>query len=331
MTKFLALLCVLFTGYVPSAHATKGFIQVSDGQELYVDYERAESGKPTVVLLNGLTYSTEYWDSFVKELQGNGFGILRYDMKGMGKTMLHDRLPVNYSVPHTDQVAELKSLLDTLKIKKVYVLGLSYGGGIAVAFGNSYPKYVAGLILMAPFTEPLKSSDDWIRSQITMTRIAQPWNPSTDDELYDFFLRQFIYTTYPSAEVSVLENPYKLEGVFRLVQGIRKFLAAEHANRLPKNSVHLMIANEDQYIPKQVLKNFWNAIPETARASRIDISLTEHKMPESIPYFSAAWTKEILAGNELLSGGRVFEGSTANNKAVSGSQVIDLSKKGGKQ
>ncbi len=40
----------------------------------------------------------------------------------------------------------------------------------------------------------------------------------SDDDLYDLFLHQIVYATYPQAEPIVLENPFKLEATYRLVQ-----------------------------------------------------------------------------------------------------------------
>lgn len=304
------------------------FITLDSGDRLFVDYKEPKGDSPTIVLLHGLTYSNKSWDAFVDGLSAinSDVGILRYDMKGMGETLLDRSLPVNYPIPYEDQVKDLSLLLKKLQLKKVHLLGLSYGGGIGIAFANQYPEMIHSLILMAPFTEPVKQQDEWIKLQVSVARASNPWNPATDDELYDFFLRQFVYSTYPSAEPTILENPYKLEAVYRMAQGVRKLLAKEHVKNLPAGSVHLMVANEDQYIPKTILDSFWKNIPKEKRASRILISTTEHKMPEAIPLFSSSWVNEILKGNEKISEGKSFEGSTLKQNAKSGSTVIDLSR-----
>jgi pimeloyl-ACP methyl ester carboxylesterase len=302
------------------------FVKITAAQELYVDYIKAAPGKPTLVLLNGLTYSARSWDSFVRAFEklDTGVGLLRYDMLGMGKTLLNDELPVHYAVPHATQVTQLKALLDKLGIKKASLLGLSYGGGIAVAFANQYPRYVDALILMAPFTKPLEKMDNWIKMQVSATRAMNPWNPATDDELYDFFLHQFVYTTYPSAEPIVLENPYKLEAIFRMVQGIRKFSALENLAKIPARSVHLIVAKQDQYIPKEVMDELWNKLPAAKKMSQILIDGSEHKIPEAIPAYSSAWVAEIMKKNAKISGGRNFQGSVRNGSATSGNITIEL-------
>jgi pimeloyl-ACP methyl ester carboxylesterase len=321
-----ALALLLFALPAHAADRQQTMMALANGSQVYVDYQKAEPGHSTVVLLNGLTYSTATWDKFVDPLTklAPGTGILRYDMRGMGKTLLAGPLPVNYFIPLESQVADLRLLLENLHLSKVVVIGLSYGGGVGAAFASQNPGLVEQLILMAPYTEAVASQDQWIRSQVRATRLSFPYNPYTDDELYDYYLRQLIFTTYPAAEPVVLENPFKLEAVFRMVQGIRKFDATKVAALLPAGSVHLMLAQEDQYLDPAALEKFWDSLPNAQRASRINISKTEHKMPEAIPTFVAAWVSEILHHNPKISGGRVFTGSTWNRLAKSGALEINL-------
>lgn len=312
LVLFVSILCSAALAsadvFNPAMPSFKGFVKVRPDRELYVEYTAARPGYPTVVLLNGLTYSTSQWDAYVGRLQSRGVGIVRYDMDGMGRTLLK-YAPSMSAISYEQQAVDLKALLTEMRIRPPYnIAGLSYGGGIAVHYAVTYPRDIGKLILMAPFTQPLDGQDAWIRGQIWATRRAFPANPASDDELYDFFLRQIVYSTYPTVEPVVLENPYKLEGVFNLVRGIRKFRAIDVAGKLPPGTVHLMVAASDQYIPGKVLEDFWARVSPRARMSRIRVFETEHKMPEAVPAFTAAWTWQILKGNPLLSAGRDFEG-----------------------
>jgi pimeloyl-ACP methyl ester carboxylesterase len=305
----------------------EGFVPVGEGEKLFVRYEAAAPGEPTLVLLNGLTYSTNQWGAFASALTRirPGVGILRYDMKGMGRSLLEGPLPVRYEITYQEQAAQLKDLLDYLRLKKVELVGLSYGGAIAMEFASRFPARTARLFLMAPFTERLETQDQIIRLQVAATRLANPLNPATDAELYDFFLRSFIYTTYPQSEPTIIENPYKLEAVFRMVQSVRFFEARKVVAKLPEGSVHLMVANQDQYVPGETLEGFWRGLPASVRGSRLNISYTEHKIPEAIPGYSAAWILEVL-GNQAISGGKVFEGTNWNFRAKNAKDgsVIEL-------
>jgi pimeloyl-ACP methyl ester carboxylesterase len=291
---------------VRPAKVFKGFVKVKSGAELYTEYVEPQPGQQTIILLNGLTYSTRQWDNYNAALIKMGYGVLRYDMQGMGRTLLKVA-PAAKLISYKDQVKDLKSLLTQMKLKAPYqIVGLSYGGGIGIEYATVYPQDIKNLILMAPFTEPIAQTDQWIKYQVWLTRNTNPMNPATDDELYDFFLRQSVYLTFPSAEPVVLENPFKLEGIFRLVQGIRKFQAVEVAASLPRASVHLILAEKDQYVPSPVLVNFWKKVPASVRRSFSQIVDSEHKMPEAVPQFMASFTAEIVEGNKLFNGGRSF-------------------------
>lgn len=309
---------------VANAKSVKGFVAISSQRSLYVDYVEPQAGMPTVILLNGLTYSTLQWERFAQTLLAKGVGVLRYDPYGMGQTLLR-YAPVLAVIPIEDQIRDLNSLLQTMNIKGPYNLaGLSYGGGLAAGYAAAYPSKINKLIMMAPFTRPLDGQDTWIKAQIWATRQMFPYNQYSDEELYDYFLHQIVYATYPSAEPIVLENPFKLEAVYRLAQGIRHFNTEVLADRLPAGTVHLMVARQDQYIPANVLEDYWNKIPSDAKVSRLFVNGSEHKMVEAVPYFTASWVYEILMGNSQISGGKTFEGYPLLGEVVSEDDSVKI-------
>jgi pimeloyl-ACP methyl ester carboxylesterase len=329
LEKWLAPFEVDFAPLISRDPVTKqerlqSFVKIRSQRELFVDYLKPQAGKPIVVLLNGLTYRTGIWDKFVEELKGNGIGILRYDPMGQGKTLAKYGKP-DAAIDADEQVNDLNSLLGSLGIRRpIHLVGLSYGGAIGTKFAIAFPKMVASLILMAPFTKPLESQDQQIRLQIAQTRALYPFNPASDDELYDFFLKQTVYSNYPMAEPIVLEHPWKLEATFRLVQGIRKFNAEYVVNQLPANSVHLMVAEWDQYIEPKILETLWQQIPKRSRESRLILNYSEHKIPEAMPSFSARWVRLIVGGDKRLHGGRTWVGGTLLGYAQSGSDRISV-------
>ena len=290
----LIVICLTSLGFYGFADANsfEGYLKAGE-IELYAKYEKAADPKaPTVMLLNGLTYSTRQWESFAQVLRSRGISVLRYDMFGMGNTLLRYG-PVLSVIPYQFQVETLKALLEKLKIASPYnLVGLSYGGAIATAFGAEFPELTGRLFLMAPYTRPLEEQDKWIKSQIWQNRQMFPFNPASDDELYDYFLRQIIYTTYPAAEPISVENPLKLEGIFRLVQGVRKWDSKKAVKRLPEGSVYLMIAEKDQYIKRSVMDEFWTWVPDLAKAEIGLVPNSEHKIPEAAPKFSANWVAD---------------------------------------
>ena len=328
--SFLFIIAALFivatptNAFAATTPSQKGFVRISADRELYIDYQKAAPGRPTVVLLNGLTYETTSWDSFVRELQGDGIGILRYDPMGMGQTLLKYGTP-KAAIHYRDQVVDLAKLMDALHLAQpVHILGLSYGGALAIEFGHEFPDRVASLIIMAPFVAPIAQQDKLIQMQIQQTRLMNPWNTASNDELYDYFLYWNIVSTYPMAEPSSVSNPYKLESIFRMVQGIRKFLAADVAKFQPNVGVNLMIARQDQYIENSVHDAYWNLLAPGTQTSRLYIQGSEHKIPEAVPHFSAQWVRRILDGDKTICCGRTFTGDASTGVVISSDKQEEI-------
>lgn len=292
-----------------ATYDVEGFVKISAEKELFIQWQKADAGKPTVVLLNGLTYSTRQWNEFAQALHAYGIGVVQYDMTGMGQTLLK-YAPVTDVITYQTQIQELKQLLVKLKIKQANLIGLSYGGGIAIAFAGAYPELVNKVILMAPYTAPLATQDLWIKMQVLSTRLMFPYNPYSNEELYDYYLRYNVYTTYPAAEPIVLENPFKLEATFRMAQGVRHLDSVKAVAKAPTKSVHLVIAGNDEYIDRSVLEKFWTEIPESARASKMIILGSKHKIPENVPQFSADWVATIFQNLRRVQNGQIFEGNS---------------------
>jgi pimeloyl-ACP methyl ester carboxylesterase len=325
----VGILLSLWCAFASAATWEKGLVEIRPGHKLYVEYRKAAEGKPTLFLLNGLTWSTRDWRAFVGAMDAidQGIGFVLYDMRGMGRTLL-EYAPVRETITLEDQVEDLKALREKLNVKgQTALAGLSYGGAVAIAYPAKYPRDFDLSIAMSPFIERLTDQDLIIDTWIAQHRILYPWDPRTEDELYDHYLRVLIYSTYPAAEPVLLENPYKLEATFRMVQGAKNFKAAGEIPRLPKNKIHLIGAMSDDFVKPERLALFWEAVKNKA-ASFLKLAYTEHKIPSERPEIAASWVDQILKGNPHIAQGAVFEGDPFKGEARSGNVVIPLKKAG---
>ena len=80
----------------------------------------------------------QQWEHFSSK-----FRVLRYDLRGHGKTGASE-LDRYTMVTYAD---DLVSLMDALNVDSAIVCGLSWGGGIAQTFAVRYPERVKGLVL----------------------------------------------------------------------------------------------------------------------------------------------------------------------------------------
>ena len=101
-----------------------GYITTKDGAKLY--YEEKGKGAP-LILIHGHSFDHQMWDKQF-EVFAKKYRVIRYDLRGYGRSsMFREGEPFMHQ-------QDLLELMDTLKIKKAHLLGLSLGGFIATDF-----------------------------------------------------------------------------------------------------------------------------------------------------------------------------------------------------
>lgn len=114
-----------------------GFVEVEKGR---LWYESRGSGPALVLIHDGLLPS-ETWDAQVEPFAPH-FRVVRYDRRRYGR-----------STSETDDfsnVADLRALLDHLKIPTATLIGCSSGGGLAIDFTLAEKDRVGALVLVGP-------------------------------------------------------------------------------------------------------------------------------------------------------------------------------------
>jgi pimeloyl-ACP methyl ester carboxylesterase len=329
--KAIILSILLLSAWTHSLAAPKnsfrGFVSVAEDRELFVDWFQRSENSETIVLLNGLTYDTTDWEALAQQLAALGKNVLRYDAWGQGESLKRSG-ELTSAVTIQQQVEDLRSVLEELGVERSVVLvGLSYGGAVGLAFQAKYPDLVMINIPVAPFLGPLAAQDLSIRNQVAAVRAQgalNPLNSLSDDEMYDYFLKIQILTTYPQAEPSILRFPGKIDGVFRLVQGVRRWRVESVLAALGSRPIHLVTADLDQYVPKLDFVNFWNRLPPQSRKSYLNVLFSEHKVPERYPFFLSRWIQKIVNRQKLAWSGKAYAGNPLSGLVSDGFSVTSI-------
>ena len=103
------------------------------------------SGRP-VVLLHGNPGSCQDWATLYGPL-AERYQAFAFDRPGHGHS---DRPIHNGDVTVEVQARLLYAALDQLRVERPILVGHSWGGALALAYALSYPRDVAGLVLLAP-------------------------------------------------------------------------------------------------------------------------------------------------------------------------------------
>ncbi len=125
------------------------------------------SGSP-VVLIHGHSVDLRLWDEQVPALSAAGYRVIRYDVRGHGRSMAPS---TGYTWEH--YAADLGDLLDrlnaegpaaeSLALDVVHIVGASMGGGIALQFALDFPTRVLSLTLVDSALPGFTYSDEFSR------------------------------------------------------------------------------------------------------------------------------------------------------------------------
>ncbi|MFW5728785.1 MAG: alpha/beta hydrolase, partial [Spirochaetota bacterium] len=106
-------------------------------------------GEP-VLFVHGNASSATFWEE-VMQAMPKGYRPLACDLRGYGET---EALPVDATLGLGDMVEDINSLVETMQLGAVHLVGHSMGGGVIMKFAVAHPDRVKSLVLvdtMSPY------------------------------------------------------------------------------------------------------------------------------------------------------------------------------------
>jgi pimeloyl-ACP methyl ester carboxylesterase len=153
-----------------------GFAPVYKGS-LY--YEDAGSGQPVLLIHAGVADCSMWNDQY--NLFSQSFRIIRYDMRGYGKSRTETTSFSNRQ--------DIVDLFKYLRVEKACVIGISRGGQIALDFTLEHPECVTALVPVAAgisgFDFRADESDKARHEFEIFTHMDELWEKNAFDELVD--------------------------------------------------------------------------------------------------------------------------------------------------
>ena len=119
---------------------TEQMISRPDGTRLHAFIEGPEDG-PVVVFSNSLGTTLHLWDA-VLPLLPKGLRVLRYDMRGHGRSDVPD---APYSMGQL--IGDAEAVCDAFAVKDVMFVGLSVGGMVAQGLAIKRPDLIRAIVL----------------------------------------------------------------------------------------------------------------------------------------------------------------------------------------
>ncbi|ONI77298.1 prolyl aminopeptidase [Actinosynnema sp. ALI-1.44] len=138
-----------------------GMLDVGDGHLVYWEVSGNPDGIPAVVLHGGPGSGTNPKQR--QHFDPEAYRIVLFDQRGSGKSTPHVSSPEHDLATNTTWhlVDDMEKLREHLGIDKWLLFGGSWGVTLALAYGQTHPSRVSGMILRGVFT--LRQSElDWL-------------------------------------------------------------------------------------------------------------------------------------------------------------------------
>jgi len=137
------------------------YILYNGGKIYYTDAGEGE----IIVLLHGYLETSEVWDGYAKRLASK-FRVISIDLPGHGSSKV-------YGECHTMEfmAGAVKSLLESLNIKKAFIAGHSMGGYVTLAFLELFPDLLRGYSLF--HSHPFADSAETIQKRENEIKVVR--------------------------------------------------------------------------------------------------------------------------------------------------------------
>jgi len=225
-----------------------------------IHYESYGEGEEALIILNGIMMSTASWKPFIPKLS-QSLRVVLMDFLDQGQS---DEANADYT--QSIQVKAVCAVMDALELKSCSVLGISYGGEVAIQLAAAEPKRISKLILAntTAYTHAqLKAiGDQWI--QAAQTYDGHVFFKATIPPVYSwqFYEREIQWLNAREATfVSALSTNW-YDGFVRLVRSAESYDARDLLKKI-KCPVLVMGSEEDIITPIALQRAIANEIPHS--------------------------------------------------------------------
>jgi acylglycerol lipase len=223
----------------------------SDGARLaYVGYT-APASRTALVYLHGIESHAGWFALAADQLRQQGFDVYCLDRRGSGLNRENRALLSGYVDDYSTLLADIRAFITPLhaRYEQVFLVGLSWGGKLALSYVLSHPEDVDGLVLITP---GLRAAVDVSFFDKLKIALLSPLQPTARVRVP---IRPDMFTTTPEYLAYIQQDP------LRLTSATVRFFWQSHrldryidrnigSNRVP---VQLFLAGQDKIIDNEAV------------------------------------------------------------------------------
>ena len=216
-----------------------------------VHYEVHGSGGEPIVLLNGIMMSTASWKPFIQCMTKQNTLVL-VDFFDQGQS---ERMTESYD--HSIQVALLDAVLEEVSAQiwyeKFAIMGISYGGEVAIQYALQHPERVRRLVLFntcgrtSPWLK--KIGDGW--NEVAKTGIGYAYYLTTIPVIYStkFFEDRAVWMDGREAFLTeYFSKPEVLQALIRLTDSSVSYNVVDRLHEITCPTL-IISSTEDVLVP----------------------------------------------------------------------------------
>lgn len=160
----------------------------------------AAAAKATVVMVPGYTATLDMYGEHVRDIAARGYHVVGFDLRGQGgserpRVGQPEKLLIDDFARYSNELSDFIESLNLPEDRPVIIMGMSFGGHVALRMAGDHPESADGLLLLAPALKP-KAGDmsfeeaerllKWGRRLGKDTRYLpgnSNWKPYNEDDL----------------------------------------------------------------------------------------------------------------------------------------------------
>ena len=261
------------------------------GVALHLESYRVDDGqvKQPILLVHGVTYSSHEFDvnygdySLARYLAANGFEVWRLDIAGFGESgRVADGFLPDSDYAAEDIAAAVRLILARDGIKRMDVLGWSWGTVTSGRFAARHPEMVRRLVLYAPIVAGLGEQavkepfhrNSWLHA-------AGDFQMTPSNTIDEAIVEPVVSDTF-------LSNCWRYDGEQSPNGGRRDLLVSPEKRLIPTADIEapvlLIAGSKDQYVSPALCREAYGTLKN--KASRLEIiDGAAHAMLIEKPYY----------------------------------------------
>ena len=227
-------------------------MEVVPADGLEIAYERVGEGSP-LVLVHGAAVDSRMWRPQLAAL-ADEFTVVAWDEPGAGRS---SDVPADFTL--SDYANCLAALIDALDLGPAHVVGLSWGGTVALELYRHHPALVATLVLVDTYAG-WKGSLPAAEVQARVAGVRQML--AADDHLFDPTLPGLFAGDPPAEFVSLMEAMAADVRSESMRTALLVMAEADQRDLLPRIAVPTLLiwGDLDARSPLSVARQFEEAI-----------------------------------------------------------------------